>query len=310
MEIARKYIDKGHSISLVLRVLEVERSTYYAHVKETAQNPIQRVGRPAPGYSYTTTGTRVSDEEICEWLMEFLAGEGASFGYRKLTVLLKRRHQLVINKKKIYRLCTQLNVLRPQRELKLKHPRRLANNRVITGSNQLWETDIKYGWMAGERRFFFIMCILDVFDRAIISYHLGLTCEARHLVQITQEALMKRQLFDKPKEEKPFIRSDNGPQFISHRFEEACETFGITHERIPPRTPNKNAHIESFHSILEAECYQRHEFESYPETYEIVTQFIQDYNQQRIHGSIYDLSPYEYIDALQKNLVKPKEIKV
>jgi putative transposase len=98
-----------------------------------------------------------------------------------------------------------------------------------------------------------------VFDLAIISYHLGLTCEAKHLVQITQEALMKRQLFDKLKEEKPVIRSDNGPQFISHLFEEACDTFEMIHDR---------------------------------------------------HGSIYDLSPYEYIDALQKQLIKPKEIRV
>ncbi|MEK3720066.1 IS3 family transposase [Paenibacillus sp. FSL H8-0034] len=291
-------------------MLEVERSTYYTHVNKTEKKPIHRGGRPAPGYSYRCDGKPVSDEQIGEWLMEFLAGEGANYGYRKLTVLLKRRHQLVINKKKVYRLCKRLEVLRPQRKLKMKHPRRLANNRVLTGSNQLRETDIKYGWIAGERRFFFIMCILDVFDRAVITYHLGLTCEAKHLVQITQEALMKRQLFDKPKEEKPFIRSDNGPQFISHLFEQACETFGVIHERISPRTPNKNAHIESFHSILEAECYGRHEFETYLQTYEIVTQFIQDYNQQRIHGSIYDLSPYEYLDALKKNLVKPKPVKV
>ncbi|NHN34774.1 IS3 family transposase [Paenibacillus agricola] len=160
----------------MLRVLEVERSTYYAHVNKAERKPIHRAGRPAPGYSYKTDGKLVSDEEICEWLMEFLAGEGAAYGYRKLTVLLKRRHQLVINKKKVYRLCKRLGVLRPQRKLKMKHPRRLANNRVITGSNQLWETDIKYGWVAGEHRFFFIMCILDVFDRAIITYHLGLTC--------------------------------------------------------------------------------------------------------------------------------------
>ncbi len=295
----------------MLRVLEVERSTYYTHVNKAEKKPIHRVGRPAPGYSYRCDGKPVSDEQIDEWLMEFLAGEGANYGYRKLTVLLKRRHQLVINKKKVYRLCKRMEVLRPQRKLKMKHPRRLANNRVLTDSNQLWETDIKYGWIAGERRFFFIMCILDIFDRAVITYHLGLTCEAKHLVQITQEALMKRQLFDKPKEEKPFIRSDNGPQFISHLFEQAWETFGVIHERIPPRTPNKNAHIESFHSILEAECYGRHEFETYhPQTYEIVTQFIQAYNQQRIHGSIYDLSPYEYLDALKKNLVKPKPVKV
>ena len=71
-----------------------------------------------------------------------------------------------------------------------------------------------------------------MFDRAIISYHLGLTCEAKHLVQITHEALMKRQLFDKPAEKKPVIRSDNGSQFISHLFEDACATFQMIHERI------------------------------------------------------------------------------
>jgi putative transposase len=230
-------------------VLEVERSTYYAHVNKAEMLPIHRVGRPAPGLSYKVSGKPVSDEQICEWIMELIAGDAAAYGYRKLTIRLKRLHQLVINKKKVYRLCKQMNVLRPQRKLKMKHPRRLANNRVITGSNQLWETDIKYGWIAGEYRFFFIMCIIDVFDRAIISYHLGLTCEAKHLVQITQEALMKRQLFGKPKEEKPVIRSDNGPQFISHLFEDACDSFEMIHERIPPRTPNKNAHIPN-HSIL------------------------------------------------------------
>ncbi|AQZ48077.1 DDE-type integrase/transposase/recombinase [Paenibacillus larvae] len=75
------------------------------------------------------------------------------------------------------------------------------------------------------------MSIIDVFDRVIITYHHGLSCEARDLVQITQEALMKRQLFDKAN--KPVIRSDNGPQFISHKFAQACERFEIVHERIP-----------------------------------------------------------------------------
>ena len=161
-----------------------------------------------------------------------LADEYTSvFGYRKLTKLLRRQHRLVINKKKVYRLCKKMNVLRPQRTLKVKHPKRLANNRIITGSNQLWETDIKYGWIAGEQRFFFLMSIIDVFDRAIVAYHLGLSCEAKDLVQITQEALMKRRLFDKVN--RPVMRSDNGPQFISHRFAEACEQFEMVHERIP-----------------------------------------------------------------------------
>jgi putative transposase len=294
----------------VLRILQVERSTYYAHLNNATRESVRvpRNGRPAPGFSCTQTGRRISDEQIGEWLMEFLAGEGSVYGYRKLTILLRRRHELVINKKKVYRICKQMDVLRPQRQLKIKYPKRLANNRVLNDSNQLWETDIKYGWIAGEQRFFFLMCIIDVFDRIIITYHIGLTCEAKDLVQITQEALMKRRLLDEA--QKPVIRSDNGPQFISHKFEEACTTFKMIHERIPPKTPNKNAHIEAFHAILEQECYQRNEFETYPEAYEIVSEFIQNYNQRRLHGSIYDLSPYEYRAALKAGTIKPVEIKV
>ncbi len=84
----------------------------------------------------------------------------------------------------------------------------------------------------------------------------------------------------------------------------------MVHERIPPKTPNKNAHIESFHTILESECYQRHEFENYQHAYEVVTGFIHNYNHNRIHGSIYDMSPYEYMDAIKLGIAKPKEIKV
>ncbi|WP_241675057.1 DDE-type integrase/transposase/recombinase [Paenibacillus luteus] len=291
-------------------MVEVERSTYYFYVNrlQAEAKMIHRVGRPAPGYSYTQEGKPVSDEQICEWITEFLAGEGAAYGYRKLTVLLRRRHKLKINKKKVYRLCKLMDVLRPQRKITIKYPKRLANTRVITGSNQLWEVDIKYGWIHGEQRFFFLMSIIDVFDRAIIAYHIGLTCEAVHLVQITKEALMKRQLLDQ--EAKPVIRSDNGPQFISHRFAEACMAFTMVHERIPPNTPNKNAYIESYHAVIELECYRRHEFDTYPQAYEIVSQFIQDYNRIRLHGSIYDFSPYEYMEAVKNGTVQPKQVKV
>lgn len=46
------------------------------------------------------------------------------------------------------------------------------------------------------------MSIIDVFDRAIVAYLIGLSCEAKHLIQITQEA----SALDKA--EKPTIRSD------------------------------------------------------------------------------------------------------
>ncbi|MEW5954805.1 MAG: hypothetical protein AB1815_14005, partial [Bacillota bacterium] len=42
------------------------------------------------------------------------------------------------------RLCKELDILAPQRRIKVKHPRRLAINRQVTASDQLWEIDVKY----------------------------------------------------------------------------------------------------------------------------------------------------------------------
>lgn len=265
-------------------------------------------GRKIPGYSLTLTGKPISDEQIKEWLMELIAGEESIYGYRKLTRCLQRQYGLVINKKKVYRLCKELDILAPQRQVHIKHPRKIAINRIITKSNQLMEIDIKYGYIAGENRFFYLMCIIDVYDRIIIDYHLGLSCEGKHAAQLMQRALWKRQLFTDTA--KPVIRTDNGPQFISHAFENACTEFGVEHERIPPKTPNKNAHIESFHAILENDCLSKHEFATYQDAYRTVTDYIQFYNQRRLHGSLYDLSPMEFINQLALGKVKPFIVKV
>ncbi|MBE3571536.1 MAG: transposase [Moorella humiferrea] len=48
----------------------------------------------------------------------------------------------------------------------------------------------------------------------------------------------------------------------------------------------KNAHIESFHSILEEECLARYEFNSFREAYEVIHKFMEYYNNVRIHSKI------------------------
>ncbi|MGG3998095.1 IS3 family transposase, partial [Aneurinibacillus thermoaerophilus] len=171
--------------------------------------PVKSEGRAIPGYSLKQDGTKVSDEQIKEWLMEGMEGEAYAYGYRKLTVFLRRTYGLCINKKKVDRLCKEMDILRPQRQKRDSYSKKLARNRIITGSNQLFETDIKYGYIAGEDRFFFIQSVLDVYDRSVIAYHMGLSCEAKDASRTIQQALFKRQLFGT--DTLPVLRSDNGP---------------------------------------------------------------------------------------------------
>ena len=230
--------------------------------------------------------------QIKEYILALIEGECFAYGYYKLAVELRRTYKLIINKKKVYRLCKEMGVLRPQRKIKSKYPRKLAMNRTVTAPNQLWETDIKYGYVAGEDRFFYIQSIIDVYDREIIDYHIGLRCEGEDAAATLVRALMRRKRFGV--DTKPVVRSDNEPQFISHKFEDKCVETGVLHERIPCKTPNKNAHIESFHRILEDECLGRWEFESYKEAYEAVLEFMERYNHRRIHRSIFNMSPVEF----------------
>ncbi|WP_162985807.1 IS3 family transposase [Virgibacillus sp. Bac330] len=181
---------------MVLKILKIPRSTYYYRKNYRVNEKQVSEGRPAPGYSITEDGKKIADEQIKEFLLELISGECHSYGYRKLTVVLRRQYKLIINKKKVYRLCKELDILRPQRRKKVSHPRKLARNNTITESNQLWEADIKYGYIHGEDRFLFIFSIIDICDRSIIDYHIGLNCGAKEAVQTLNRVLMKRQLFE------------------------------------------------------------------------------------------------------------------
>jgi len=269
------------------------------------QKPASK-GRSIPGYSYNRHGKVVLDSRIKGFIRRILMGSDSAFGYRKITVLLRRKQQLVINKKKVYRLCKELNVLSPQRVQKQTIPKRVANNRTVTGPNQLWQMDIKYGYVAGKRRHFYLASIIDVFDRSIVGYHKGKACNAQDVIQTLQKAVLKRNIHGQ--DQRLIIRTDNGPQFISKTFYLYCEQADIEHERTPNRTPNKNAYIESFHSILERECYQRHCFETYEEAFLEVDRFLRYYNNKRIHGSLNDYSPKEYLALYEQGYITPSKI--
>lgn len=71
----------------------------------------------------------------------------------------------------------------------------------MTPPNPLWETDSTYGYVAGEHRLFSLQAIIDVCDRHIVAYHIGLSCRAA-------ESVAHRRSQWGP--EAPVIRIDNG----------------------------------------------------------------------------------------------------
>ena len=227
-------------------------------------------------------------------------------GYIKLTHYLKREHQLIINKKKIYRLCKINRILLPKKK-KIKKPwKAISCNRTITKPHKLWEFDIKYGFIHGENRFFFIASFIDVFSRKIVGEYVGSSCKGGDLTFTLNQALIKENITN---EDELIIRSDNGPQMTSVYFYNYLKTLErkLVHEFIPVATPNKNAHIESFYSILETEFIQVNYFKNLSDAYIKTHQFIKFYNERRVHKSLRYRTPNEIM--LDYKLGKPLNIK-
>lgn len=98
---------------------------------------IKSTGRPKTCYSFTLSEEKISDEQIKEYIIQIIEEESIYYGYLKITHTLRRNFKININKKKVYRLCKELNILiKPQRKIKSRHPRKITTNRTVTASNR------------------------------------------------------------------------------------------------------------------------------------------------------------------------------
>jgi putative transposase len=232
-------------------------------------------------------------------------------GYQKLTDYLKRDFKYTVNPKKIYRLCQENGLLLPKKKKRKKPRSKRCVNRLICKPHQMWELDLKYGFIHGENRFFYILVIIDVYMRLIVNYYVGLRCTGKDLVFTLNNAIKEYKVFNK---DQLVIRSDNGSQMTSTVFIENANKFGedeLLHELIPPATPNKNAHVEAFNSILEIEFLQPRYFKTYGQAYLETTEFMEFYNTSRLHGSLKNRTPMEVFESFKKGeALNIPEIKV
>jgi putative transposase len=289
------FIAQGYSVRKILKFVKLASSTWYKSVNRFPDQKDKRKnnkGRPIPGYTVNPDGLVIFDHAIIQALID-LRGEPffeKAGGYHKLTHYLERDHGYIVNHKKVYRLCSENGLLLPKKKKTKRRGKKICENRNVTGPNQLWQFDIKYGYIHGENRFFFLMVFIDTFNRNIMDYHLGLQCKGSDIIFTLNNALRK----DDVDASNLVIRSDNGTQMTSHMFKNHTEALGLEHEFTPPSTPNLNAFVESFFSIVETELFQEHIFESYSKAYETTVKFIKHYHERRIHGSLNYKTPLEF----------------
>lgn len=277
-------------------------SWYFSRKEESEDKRVLNKGRPYPGFTINPDSSITLDSEIIDALKKYRKKKEFTNGggYKKLVHYLRRDYGYFVNHKKLYRICKQHKILLPRWKKKRRKHGKVCVNRSITGPNQLWEFDIKYGYIHGENKYFFGLFFIDVFLRKIVGFHVGLSCQAGDLVFTLKNALRDQKI--NLKDNNLIIRSDNGSQMTSNIFHDYISSISFEHEFIPPKDCNKNAHIESFNSIFETEFLQVWYFENFSKAYSGTVNFIDFYNNRRIHSSLNNMTPNEAERGLLKGL--------
>jgi putative transposase len=207
------------------------------------------------------------------------------YGYRRLHVLL-RREGWHVNDKRVYRLY-RLEGL----GLRLKHRRkRVSAVRVplppATKPNERWAMDFMTDSLYDGRRFR-MLTLVDTATRECPAIEVGQSLTGPRVVAVLNRLKVIRDL---PRS----ISVDNGPEFISKALDAWAHEHGVYLEFSRPGTPTDNAYIEAFNGRLREECLDQQWFASLEDARRIIEDWRQDYNTDRPHGALGNLTPQAF----------------
>ena len=107
--------------------------------------------------------------------------------------------------------------------------------------------------------------------------------------------------------EPEFIRSDNGPEFISNAVKKWLEVSGVKTLYVAPGSPWENGYVESFNSKLRDELLNRELFLHIDELRYLVDRWRMDYNHYRPHSSLDYMAPAAFAEQCRlEGLICPQ----
>jgi putative transposase len=90
------------------------------------------------------------------------------------------------------------------------------------------------------------------------------------------------------------ITVDHGPEFEGQILDSWAYKMGVTLNFIRPGKPVDNAYIESFNGRFRDECLNEHWFLTMAHAREVIESWRIEYNIERPHSSLRDLTPEEF----------------
>lgn len=286
--VASAFISQGYAIKEILSILAIPSSSWY--YKSTGG----KSGLRATTHSLTLDGKLISNEQVVEHIEELLQQDFVDYGYIKVTHWLRQKLMLIINFKKVYRLMKENRLLYHQHKRDRKG-KIFIEFRVPKPELPFehMEMDIKFVWIHAAGRMAYLLSIIDIKTRAILGWLLQYSIRKNDVIDLLQAVASWYCL-----PSKVTIRSDNGAQFEAKLVREYLQEIDVQQEFSHIATPQDNGHIESYHAIIKKAVCNVYEFFNIEHARQIIDQFVEFYNLERIHSGIGYTSPNNYFFQL------------
>jgi len=236
---------------------------------------------------------------ILEKIQE-IKSEHPLWGYRRVWAYIRYRHNITVNKKRIYRVMKERNLLVSRmRKLKAIRTPQRSKPRAVR-PNQFWGIDMtkimipSYGWL-------YLVVVLDWFTKKIVGYSLRTRSKARDWLDALNMAVLNQ--FPqgiRDAQAKPCLISDNGSQPTSEIFMKECSLLGITQIFASYNNPKGNADTERVMRTIKEDLVWPREWMSCGEFETALHIWVPNYNTDYPHSSIGYLTPQQF-EAISMN---------
>jgi transposase InsO family protein len=241
------------------------------------------------------------NEELLARLKDIKA-EHPLWGIRRVWSYLKFREGVTVNKKRIYRLMKENNLLVTKNfRLKAKRTKTRPKPRA-SKPNQFWGTDMTkiklatWGWL-------YLTIILDWHTKEIIGYSLSLQSKTDDWLDALAMAVNTRfpQGVRESLKDQLYLISDNGCQPTSQRFMMNCSLLGIKQIFTTWSNPKGNGDTGRVMRTIKEDIVWGYDWDNPFEFQIALTKWINDYNTDFPHQALNNLTPRQAYETFINN---------
>jgi len=240
--------------------------------------------------------------------LQELAAQYPTYGYRRLTALL-RRQGWTVNRKRVQRLMGEMKLQACTKRRK-KHttdsrhsfPRypNLVKGMTITRPDEVWVSDISYVRL--QRDFVYLAIVMDVYTRAMRGWELSRSLDQ----SLTLNALHRGLAHSVPL----IHHSDQGVQYAAWNYTELLLSRGIRISMAAIGKPEENGYAERVIRTIREECIDLSEYADFWDAYRQIGHFLEGvYTHKRIHSALGYLTPAEFEQQWDRQQSKTAALK-